>query len=163
MGGTPSKRMLMLIMQLPPGSSKYRICPFITEKTVLSGNYIQVDIDKLCRVRATTQCAFGVSWSNPRAVGLVQKNCIFSPWVLLLTQELNLSHLLSLLRARYITQQVRVRGGWTHSYMNAWMGLSGLVLTISMHLVPRWLIPRGVGRNKKSYRECTFLCFSYND
>ena len=124
MGGTPSKRMLMLIMQLPAGSSKYRICPFITEKTVLSGNYIQVDIDKLCRVRATTQCAFGVSWSNPRAVGLVQKNCIFSPWVLLLTQELNLSHLLSLLRARYITQQVRVRGRmdpFIHECMNAWM------------------------------------------
>ena len=114
MGGTPSKRMLMLIMQLPPGSSKYRICPFITEKTVLSGNYIQVDIDKLCRVRATTQCAFGVSWSNPRAVGLVQKNCIFSPWVLLLTQELNLSHLLSLLRARYITTS-KGEGGMNRS------------------------------------------------
>ena len=72
--------MLMLIMQLPPGSSKYRICLFISEKTVLSGNYLQVDIDKLCRVRATTQCAFGVSWSNPRAVGLVKKkNGIFSP------------------------------------------------------------------------------------
>ena len=69
--------MLMLIMQLPPGSSKYRICPFITEKTVLSGSSIQVEIDKLCRVRATTQCAFGVSWSNPRAVGLVQKKLYF--------------------------------------------------------------------------------------
>ena len=45
--------------------------------------------------------------------------------MLLLTQELNLSHLLSLLRARYITQQVRVKGGmdpFIHECMNGSIG-----------------------------------------
>ena len=108
--------MLMLIMQLPPGSSKYRICPFITEKTVLSGNSIQVDIDKLCRVRATTQCAFGVSWSNPRAG---PKKLYFQS--LSATSDSRAKFEPSSLSSPgqvYHTTS-KSEGGWTHSYMNA--------------------------------------------